>query len=139
MEAAEREKLREIVFERIVSGEALEQLHNQLLSQVSAEEAESFIADARDRIERGRGSETFARAVRKIRERRLVGARYIVWQVIAGISIVLAALSMLGAILIDGKIGGSFWRLVIGGVILAAVEWRAHLRLQVSSSSVLDD
>jgi len=139
VEAAEREKLREIVFERIVSGEADDQLRNQLLSQVSAEEAESFIADARDQIERGRGSETFARAVRKIRKRRLVGARYIVWKVIAGISIVLAALSMLSAILIDGKIGGSFWGLVIGGIILAVVEWRAHLRLDISSSGALDD
>ena len=122
MEAKESKKIRELVFERLVCGEDADQLRAQLKVRLNDEEVESLVAEALSRIELGRGSDEFSASVRKIRKRRLVGARYSILKFIAGFLIFIGVTNGLAMLLSGEKIIGSFVGLFIGGIILAFVE-----------------
>lgn len=124
MDDREYEKIWEIVFERMVAGESGEHLHAQLSGRLTPEEADRVIADARNRIEQGRGSNKFERQLRKIRKRRLVAHRFIAWKAIAGFSIFMSLLSFLSSLGPPFRLNGSIGGLLIGAIILVYVEWR---------------
>lgn len=132
-------KLEEVVFERLVLGEDAEQLRTQLAGRMSDQDADQLLAQARTRIEAGRGSDAFAETVRKIRKRRLVGRRYLWWKVLAGVLIVFGALSGISLMVFRGDSNGSFSGLLIGGIILAIVEWRERRIIQPEDQPEVGD
>lgn len=137
MTEQELKKVREVVFERLICGESSEALRIQLAAK-EIPDADQLIADAEARVARGRGSAEFARLVRKVRKRRLVGKRYREWKILASVALTLSIISMVGSLVSGGQIGGSIGGLLFGGIILATVEWREYRRINFDRDETLD-
>lgn len=128
MDEQESRKLTQIVFERLICGESSESLRAQLATR-NPTEADQIVAAAEERIARGFGTPEFASLRKQIRKRRLVAGKYLAWKILAWIIITLGFLSGIGSMLTNGQIGGPFGGIILGGIILAVVEWREHKRL----------
>lgn len=70
MDERKLRKLREVVAERLSSGEDPAVLRDQLARELPADQAEELVADARQRLEGLRRDPKFARSVKEIRRRR---------------------------------------------------------------------
>lgn len=70
MDERKLEKLREVLVERLASGEEPADLRGQLMEALPADQADRLIADAGARVDAGRGDPAFARSLEEIRERR---------------------------------------------------------------------
>ncbi|HYC97226.1 hypothetical protein [Brevundimonas sp.] len=74
MDERKLQKLRDVLVERLSSGEDPTVLRDHLVRELSPDQAERLIAEARDRVDAGRGDPVFARSVDEIRKRRETGA-----------------------------------------------------------------
>jgi hypothetical protein len=127
------DKLRKVVLERLVCGEDETALRTQLVTKLNPADVDQLLEGVKGEIEQGRGNVEFERSIRKIRKQRLVGQRYLAWKIIAGLFVASGVLSVLIALTSSGQVGGSFGGLLIGGIILALVEWREHSRMSLST------
>lgn len=70
MDERKLRKLREVVAERLSSGEAPAVLRDQLARELPADQADALIDEARARLDAGRRDPKFVRSVKDIRKRR---------------------------------------------------------------------
>ena len=135
MEHRKLEELQRVVFERLVCGESEEDLCAQMSKQLGDADAHELLAEARKRIERGRGDANFVHSVQKIRKRRLAG-QYLGWKIIGWIFASFGVVSTLAFFLSGGEVTGWFGGILFGLIILAIVEWREHRRLNAAPNPV---
>ncbi len=137
MDERKLEKLRDVVVERLSSGEDPAALREQLARELSAEQADGLIADARQRLEIGRDDPKLARSVEGIRKRRQAGEalRPVARPPKPGSRVTAAVFGGLGALLLVGPVIGLVTRQAvdyspfIGGLVLLApsvVLWRSN-------------
>jgi len=119
-----REKLREVIFERLIAGEDEKELRVQLSSRMSANETDQLIAEARQRIAHQREDPKFAREAVKIRKRRLIGSKYLPWKVIAWVIITINIPVILECIISRNFFIGNFSGVIFGSIILIAIGLR---------------
>lgn len=74
MDERKLQKLRDVLVERLSSGEDPTVLRDHLVREMSPDQAERLIAEARDGVDAGRGDPVFARSVDEIRKRRETAA-----------------------------------------------------------------
>lgn len=140
MDERKLRKLREVVAERLSSGEDPGILRGQLARELPADEADRLVADARERLEVLRRDPKFARSVKEIRRRRQAGGtrrppakpRKPGLRVTAGVFGGLGLLIFVGALFAAAERGRPDLATFVSAVILFApsvVLWRSNSRV----------
>ncbi|WP_146218070.1 MULTISPECIES: hypothetical protein [unclassified Caulobacter] len=133
MDGAQKSKLRQTLFERLLVGESRAALDADLRQRLDETEARALLDEAVSRIRVCRAEGSYDNAAATVRKRRVV-SRYAVWRWLAGVLLLFAGLGFLGSLI--NKTPAFPFGLIVAGIMLALVEWRLRGRLEAAEAAV---